>query len=41
MTRAPPSRRVAGPVWGYHLADVNLALGNLVADVGPEEAAYH
>jgi hypothetical protein len=29
-----------GPVWGYHLADVNLALGNLVRDVGREEAAY-
>jgi len=32
---------VLGPLWGYHLADVNLALGNLVADVGSEEAAYH
>jgi DUF3089 family protein len=30
-----------GPAWGFHLADVNLALGNLVADVGSEEAAYH
>jgi len=30
-----------GPAWGYHLADVNLALGNLLADVGHEEAAYH
>ena len=29
-----------GPDWGYHLADVNLALGNLVADVAREEAAY-
>ena len=29
-----------GPVWGYHVEDVNLALGNLVADVGDEEAAY-
>ena len=29
-----------GPNWGYHLDDVNLALGNLVADVGLEEAAY-
>jgi hypothetical protein len=29
-----------GPVWGYHLNDVNLALGNLVADVGHEESAY-
>jgi hypothetical protein len=29
-----------GPQWGYHLNDVNLALGNLVTDVGMEEAAY-
>ena len=29
-----------GPRWGYHLDDVNLALGNLVTDVGSEEAAY-
>jgi hypothetical protein len=29
-----------GPLWGYHVDDVNLALGNLVADVGLEEAAY-
>ena len=29
-----------GPDWGYHLDDVNLALGNLVADVAREEAAY-
>jgi Protein of unknown function (DUF3089) len=29
-----------GPVWGYHLEDVNLALGNLVSDVAREEAAY-
>ena len=29
-----------GPVWGYHLNDVNLSLGNLVADVGQEESAY-
>ena len=27
-----------GPGLGYHLQDVNLALGNLVADVGKEEA---
>jgi hypothetical protein len=30
-----------GPDWGYHLDDVNLALGNLVKDVKDEEAAYH
>ncbi len=29
-----------GPLWGYHLNDVNLALGNLVTDVGLEEASY-
>jgi hypothetical protein len=29
-----------GPAWGYHLDDVNLALGNLVRDVSSEEAAY-
>jgi Protein of unknown function (DUF3089) len=28
-----------GPTWGYHLDDVNLALGNLVADVAREEGA--
>ena len=37
----PTVSAVLGPLWGYHLADVNLALGNLVADVGSEEAAYH
>jgi hypothetical protein len=29
-----------GPAWGYHLDDINLALGNLVNDVRAEEAAY-
>jgi hypothetical protein len=29
-----------GPTWGYHLNDVNLALGNLVDDVAHQEAAY-
>jgi Protein of unknown function (DUF3089) len=29
-----------GPLWGYHLVDVNIALGNLVRDVTVEEAAY-
>jgi hypothetical protein len=28
-----------GPDWGYHVDDVNLALGNLVADVAREEGA--
>jgi hypothetical protein len=29
-----------GPTWGFHLDDVNLALGNLVVDVGLQESAY-
>ncbi len=29
-----------GPTWGYHTADINLALGNLVADVAALEAAH-
>ena len=29
-----------GPLWGYHLDDVNLALGNLVVDVALQESAY-
>jgi hypothetical protein len=29
-----------GPMWGYHLYDVNLALGNLVLDVAYEEARF-
>ena len=29
-----------GPRWGLHPDDVNLALGNLVTDVGLQEAAY-
>ena len=29
-----------GPRWGFHLNDVNLALGDLVTDVGLQEAAY-
>ena len=29
-----------GPTWGYHLDDVNLALGNLVDDVRRQVAAY-
>ena len=29
-----------GPLWGYHLVDVNIALGNLVHDVAVEESAY-
>ena len=29
-----------GAAWGFHVADVNLALGNLVEDVRRQEAAY-
>jgi hypothetical protein len=29
-----------GPAWGFHGADVNLALGNLVSDVAELEAAH-
>ena len=36
----PRVTETAGPDWGFHTADVNLALGNLVADVAGEEAAY-
>ncbi len=28
-----------GPTWGYHVDDINLALGNLVSDVSALEAA--
>ena len=35
----PPVTTSLGPAWGYHQDDVNLSLGNLVADVGLEEAA--
>lgn len=31
---------VLGPAWGFHLDDVNLAMGNLVQDVASEESAY-
>jgi hypothetical protein len=30
----------AGPVWGYHVDDMNLALGNLLLAVAYEEASY-
>ena len=39
--RRPLVTASLGPAWGYHLDDVNLALGNLVADVSREEAAWH
>jgi hypothetical protein len=37
----PVVTETLGPSWGFHVDDVNLALGNLVADVAAEEAAYH
>lgn len=37
----PTISAALGPNWGYHLNDVNLALGNLVVAVTQEEAAYH
>ena len=36
----PSVTETLGPTWGYHLEDVNLALGNLVDDVQKQEAAY-
>ena len=43
-TLAPAGRPVVtellGPAWGYHLDDINLALGNLVQDVRAAEATY-
>jgi DUF3089 family protein len=36
----PTVTATLGPNWGYHLDDVNLALGNLVSAVSREESAY-
>jgi hypothetical protein len=36
----PTVTESAGPDWGYHEVDVNLALGNLVADVAAAEATW-
>jgi hypothetical protein len=33
-------KETLGPLWGTHLVDVNVALGNLVADVGVQGASY-
>jgi hypothetical protein len=38
--KRPRITEADGPLWGYHTYDVNIALGNLVADVGDEESAY-
>ena len=36
----PTVQPLLGPNWGYHVDDVNLALGNLVVDVAHQEAAF-
>ncbi len=36
----PTVTETLGPTWGYHLDDVNLALGNLVQDVRQQESVY-
>ena len=36
----PVVRETLGPDWGYHLDDVNIALGNLVSDVAGQENAW-
>jgi len=38
--RRPRVAETLGPLWGLHVDDVNIALGNLVQIVGQEEAAY-
>ena len=38
--RRPVVTEVLGPTWGYHLDDVNLALGDLVDDVRAQVVAY-
>jgi hypothetical protein len=35
-----PVKETLGPLWGTHLADVNLALGNLVGLVGVQSLVY-
>jgi hypothetical protein len=37
----PRVKENAGPTWGLHSYDVNLALGNLVDIVAGQEASYH
>jgi pimeloyl-ACP methyl ester carboxylesterase len=36
----PVVTETEGPDWGYHVADVNLALGNLLADTAAAEATW-
>jgi hypothetical protein len=35
-----PSATNEGPMWGFHLDDLNLTMGNLILDVAYEEASY-
>jgi Protein of unknown function (DUF3089) len=35
-----PSATNEGPMWGFHLDDLNIAMGNLILDVAYEEASY-
>jgi len=36
----PTVKALQRPLWGYHVVDMNLALSDLVKDVGREEPAY-
>lgn len=36
----PVVKATLGPTWGYHVYDINLALGNLVSDVAMLESVY-
>lgn len=36
----PVVSETLGPDWGYHLDDINLALGDLVADVHASTSSY-
>jgi hypothetical protein len=38
--RRPVVTENLGPLWGYHINDISLVLGNLVQDVHRQEAAY-
>jgi hypothetical protein len=35
-----PLLETLGPLWGTHLADVNVAMGNLIGTVGLQSGAY-
>lgn len=36
----PVVKQTEGPEWGYHVYDINLALGNLLADVAAAESGW-